>query len=174
MINKGYFKYYCICAVIIVCFLPGCVSTGTVDQGSAGIVRFDPEETEVKVDDTFSHAIRVNTGKQRLAAYAFLITYPPEMIGIDIAKGTEGVEAGRDGYLAAVNTIDPGKIYVGGYDINGKGPNQNLHLLTIHWKALSAGFIKVNIEIINLNDEQTGIVGKPKGTGAKIKIGQIE
>jgi hypothetical protein len=170
MTKQKYVISICISTIILFCFFPTCVTTAPADLPSTGTVWFVPAEEEVTVDSDFTLETHVNTGNQRLAAYAFSISYPPDILDVNTDAGINGVEAGPEGFLIAVNVSRPGSLNVGGYDINGKGPDNDLNLITIHWKAIAAGYIKVNIKILNLNDEKTHLIGTPKGTGAKIKI----
>ena len=42
----------------------------------------------------------------------------------------------------------------------------------VHTLGDEGGNIKLALEVINLNDEKTGLIGKPKGTGAKVRVKQ--
>jgi hypothetical protein len=156
--------------ILFILFSTGCSTTAPVNLPPAGTVWFVPAETEITVDEEFTLEMHVNTGKQIVAAYTLYLTYPPHIVEVNTAMGINGVESGEDGFLIAVNSLNPGKLSIAGYDIYGKGPGNNLHLLTTFWKGMAPGYIKVNAQVISLNDEKTRLIGTPEGSGAKVKV----
>ena len=118
----------------------------------------------------FSTKIRINTGDQKIAAYGIRISFDPAVIDVDTGKASIGVEPGPDGFLAAENLTDPGTLFAAGFDVYGKGPGDNLHILTIHWKAVGIGISTINISVNNLVDEKVAVIGVKKGLSAVIEV----
>ncbi|MBN2440555.1 MAG: hypothetical protein JXJ04_04400 [Spirochaetales bacterium] len=118
----------------------------------------------------FSTPIRINTGTQKIAAYGINISYDPAIIAIDVTKGSNGAEPGKDGYVAASNPTKPGVMYVAGFDVYGKGPGEALHMVTIYWKAVGKGTSAIEIMVKNLVDETIKPIGVQKGISSKVQV----
>ncbi len=122
--------------------------------------------TGVKVGDTFDATIFVDTGIQRLAGYGLVISYDPAIIN------ATSVVASSGGFMAAVN-IDRtlGTITVAGFDAAGLEPNTALDLIVISWKALTEGNSAIDIQVNELVDETTAVIGTPNGISNSIIVG---
>jgi hypothetical protein len=128
-----------------------------------------PGET-VSINSLFSTQIFINTGNQKVAAYGITLQYDSSLIILDKEKGNNGVSAGEDGYLAAVNASHPGITVIAGFDTFGKGPGKTLQFLTIHWKAVKKGQASIKLKIDTLSDETTQPIGVKKGYGITFDI----
>ncbi|MBN2536577.1 MAG: DUF3160 domain-containing protein [Spirochaetales bacterium] len=137
----------------------------------AGYVWLMPGTITVDTNSEFVTDVYVNTGIQKIAAYGFDITYDEDYIDVNTAIGEYGVEEGADGFVSAVNVTIPDTIKVTGFDVNGRGPGTELHLLIINWKAgTKPGIIPVEITIETLVDENTYTIGTPTGIGNTVII----
>ncbi|MBN2736658.1 MAG: hypothetical protein JXR70_06725 [Spirochaetales bacterium] len=119
---------------------------------------------------TFTTKLYINTGKQKIAAYGVYVYYDDTMMTIDTAIGNAGISEGTDGFVAAVNPNEPGRVMISGFDVYGKGPGKELHLATINWKAKKAGKTDLRVEVDKLTDETTIDVGNPIGKSTSITI----
>ena len=64
--------------------------------------------------------VHIDSGDQKVAAYGIEIYYSSRIIEPDTYYGTQGVEAGPDGYMAAVGVYS-GYFDITGFDVNGTG-----------------------------------------------------
>ncbi len=138
----------------------------------AGDVWIQSSTEDLNVNQEFALSLYADTGTERLGAYQFTITFDPAMVNVDTTKGTEGVEAGGDGFITAVNANNEnGSLLVNGFDVNGKGPGIYLELFRIHFVALDkAGSEKISIRIDSLTDENGNKIGLPSAENASITI----
>lgn len=139
----------------------------------AGYVSFFPDTMETtiiyspknsswpKIKPPVSSKIIVDSGNQKVAAYLIDIVYESSILYYDDLQGSSGITSGDDGFYAAVNAFEPGKITVSGFDENGKGPGNTLHLINVHLLPQAAGSTTVTIKIQDLFDENTHTVGTP-------------
>ncbi|MBN2443719.1 MAG: hypothetical protein JXJ04_20325 [Spirochaetales bacterium] len=169
---------YCICITVLLIFA-GCGKQAAPKQSpvpqaeivpGSGNVMVKPETITTKVNEEFTTEIIIDSGNQKVAAYGFLITFNKNIIDVDVAKGNSGVEPGKDGYVAAQNANNPGKLDVAGFDVYGKGPGKELHFLTIHWKAVRTGKSTIDIKVKNLVDETTKVIGRPAGINSEVTV----
>jgi hypothetical protein len=119
---------------------------------------FDPETVIVNNDESFITKIMLNTEGYTLAAYGFEVFYDSDVLEPDTSQGLNGVDAGEDGFIAAVNAGNPGMISIAGFDIAGKPPNPNLELLIIYWKAIgpaASSIITLNVKDMADNGSRT-------------------
>jgi hypothetical protein len=139
---------------------------------AAGNVWIYPSTKTVNTNTLFDLDVRVDSGTKKLGAFGFTITFNQSLLNIDTTKGTNGVSAGVDGFISAVNTNNgAGKVIINGFNATGTGPGSNLRVLIIHFKALmSSGNANIGLTVSNLTDE-TGIkIGTPSGSGATVSI----
>lgn len=118
----------------------------------------------------FSTELRINTGDQKVAAYGIKIHYDDSVLSLVAERGNDGVVAGVDGFVAAVNAVKAGTVVIAGFDTTGKGPGDNLHLLTIYWKAVKKGSTTIKIEIDKLADELTQPLGVTKVSSISFNV----
>ncbi len=139
---------------------------------AVGGVWIEPSSEYINTDQKFTRDLHVDTGAERLGAYQFTITFDPALINVNTAQGTDGVAAGTDGFIAAVNVDNKsGSLVVNGFDVNGKGPGISLELLKIHFVALDkSGSGQINIEIESLTDENGNEIGVPVAKSTNIEI----
>ncbi|MBN2440314.1 MAG: hypothetical protein JXJ04_03185 [Spirochaetales bacterium] len=126
-----------------------------ITKTEPGTVWLVPDSLQVRVGTNFTTGIHVNTGAQRIAAYGILVEYSDSLLDVNRNIGSSGVIGGSDGFVAAVNAKDPGVLFISGMDPYGRGPSEDLHLITIQWKALNDGVTKIALSIRDLNDEKT-------------------
>lgn len=135
-----------------------------------GSVWLSPEEKTVTVGEQFKMEIRLHTGDRKIAAYGINIIYDPKVVGIDIAKGSNGVEVGASGFVSAVNANEPGKLVIGGFDANGVNPGKDINFLVVHWVAKSAGTTELTIAVRDLLDSNSQKIADPSPAGASITV----
>jgi hypothetical protein len=109
----------------------------------------------------------VNSGYQRLAAYGITVGFNPSIITLDTSSG---VVSGADGFIAATHIEEAGKINISGFDVAGRGPGPDLHLLTINMIAAAEGETDVSVLVDILVDESTEEIGNPFGTGGNVTV----
>jgi hypothetical protein len=127
-----------------------------------------PSTVNAEEGSNFSFQIRVNSGSQRVAAYGINITYDENLISIG---SDDDVVEGADGFVLAVNINTPGIIKTSGFDVTGKGPGPDLHLLTVNMMADNAGTSPIGISVDTLADEDTDTIGTPRGIGGEVVVG---
>lgn len=131
---------------------------------SPGDVWFAPDNGSVEEGTNYSDEIYVNTGENKLGAYNIIIGYNENILEIDTSKGTNGVEAGEDGFLSVVTQNENG-LLINGMEIGGTGPSQKLHLLTVHWIGKNIGSSPLDLSIGELTVVENGSssIGTPRG-----------
>ncbi|MBN1693805.1 hypothetical protein JW879_00210, partial [candidate division WOR-3 bacterium] len=133
------------------------------DSTVAGAVWFRPYTQDSYKNDTVTTEIHVNSGEQLVACY-----------GIDIAYDTNVInylsyEVGADGFVSAVNS-EPGNLKTSGFDAMGKGPGEDLHLLTIKWIAVGEGTSQLDMIINDLSDDMLFPIGTPTSNDGIINV----
>ncbi len=118
----------------------------------------------------FETQIYVNTGSQKIAAYGIDIAYNQNVIVVDTSVGNNGVEAGADGFVSAVDVNTPGVIIISGFDLAGTGPGSQLHLLNITWIAVAVGTSFLDITVDALLDPDTNVIGTPTGIDGSVVV----
>jgi len=137
---------------------PESIPTPEGMKENAGDVWFVPFEQWQKKGANFTLDIYVNTGEsQKLAAYGINIDYDAAILEVNTSIGNNGVEAGSDGFVTAVNAEEE-KLRTTGFDADGKGPSTEMHLLIINFKGISAGTNEIGIEVIGFADDNTEII----------------
>ena len=108
--------------------------------------------------------VHVDTGAQKLGAYQFVVTFDPSTVSVDTSKGNNGVAAGADGFVSAVNTDNSnGKVVVNGFDVNGGSSGSNLEVLKIALNVKNAsGLAGIKVRAESLADEVGGAIGKAR------------
>jgi hypothetical protein len=129
-----------------------------------------PDEISVTVKQKFTTDIKAHTGAKKLHAYGFAVTYDKAIVLLDQLKGNNGVEAGPDGFVNAINANEAGRLIVAGFDVNGKGPGTNLSLIIIHWTAIAPGETDIMLAVNNFNDDKGNIIGVPVTAGAFVSV----
>lgn len=135
-----------------------------VPHPDAGAVWVVPPDLTVDVGDEFVTEIHVNSGTQKLAAYGIDIIYDPVVISID------DMIAGPDGFVSATSGSDPGLIIASGFDTQGTGPGEDLHLLTLYWTAAGGGTTLLELIINDLVDDNINIIGTPHGINGQVTV----
>jgi hypothetical protein len=144
--------------------------TATIQVYSAGAVYAYPVVTTASNGSDFTISILVNTGSSFLTSYGISITYDTAHVIIDTAAGTNGVSAGADGFVTAVNPNTLGTLVISGFDATGKAPSLHFDLLVIHLTAVSAGSSSFNINVGTLIDPSYNNIGTPAGYGGTINV----
>jgi hypothetical protein len=148
---------------------PTPVPTGNIDPGNPGKMWFVPQSQVVFPGRDFTTELHLNSGQQTLGAYGVDITYFSFAIELNTSIGTNGVEAGPDGFVAAVG-LEQNLLRISGFDTSGAGPGQDLHILTINWTAKSSGVSDLIIDIRDLADLQYKTIGTPEGETGHVEI----
>ena len=136
---------------------------------SPGNVWFSASNDQ-ELGDFFTTNLYVDTGSALLAAYGIDITYDPTIIQLNTSIGNSGVQKGNEGFISAVNPNTLGLLKITGFDINGRGPNSQLHLLTINWIAIGLGTSPLDISVDVLVDPNTNTIGSPQGFTRSIVV----
>jgi hypothetical protein len=136
----------------------------------SGDVWIVPEEITVNAGEEFITEIHVNSGNQKVASYGLDLNFTSSIISIDTSKGESGVDAGKDGYVSAVNAALQNKIRIAGFDVYGTGPGPDLNFLKIYWKAVGSGTSKINVTVDKITDEKTRDLGRPMGIGGTVTV----
>jgi hypothetical protein len=148
----------------------------TLPDDSIGTVWLEPAQKIVSAGSAFGWEVHVKTGDQMLAAYGLEIMWPvPEggvIMYVDTSVGINGVEAGVDGFVAAAGAEAPGIIVISGFDTQGTGPSDDLHLCTVHFIASQRGVsgAVVDLSVNTLVDPSTMDIGIPTGIGGTIIV----
>jgi len=130
----------------------------------------EPNISLTAAGGTFTTNVQVNTGTQKLAAYTFEMGFST-IISVNTAVGTNGVTAGAQGFVTVVNP-QPGKLTISSFDVNGTGPSATLALLSVSWKADSAGTTTITNNVTALSDELTKQIGTTMvGKSIQVSIG---
>ena len=152
--------------------VPTSESTSTLEKKiyEKGDCWLIPLTTDIAIDANFVSEVHVNTLDQKIAAYGFDITYDPDLLKVNSSKGDNGIEPGVDGFVVAVNISIPGIIKIAGFEVTGKGPGTDLHIITIHWISIMKGSTILNLKVRDLRDENTDIIGIPRGARSLVEI----
>ncbi|MBN2737270.1 MAG: hypothetical protein JXR70_09840 [Spirochaetales bacterium] len=139
-----------------------------------GQVWFDNYYIYPAINSNFDTEIHVNTGTEQLGSYQFEIHYDPSIIAVDTTLGNNGVDPGKEGFLAAVNSMKPGILIFNGFNAFGSTPSENLHLATVHWHALSSGNSDVEIIVESLTSLKFTDIGNSQGETIKITPSYVD
>ncbi|MBN1215566.1 MAG: hypothetical protein JXA99_08980, partial [Candidatus Lokiarchaeota archaeon] len=132
-----------------------------------GCTRINDVEDKI-LGEIFDTKVYINSGTQRVAAYGFNITFNPNIVNI------ERITAGIDGFLSAIEIDNSnGWATACGFDATGMGPSSCLDFLTITWEAIGSGETILGIEIIQLLDETTDVIGTPHGVNSHVIINPL-
>jgi hypothetical protein len=146
----------------------------------AGAVTMTSSSYTVKMCNSFTLNVSVDSGTQSLAAYGFTIAYNSATIAINTCTGTSGVTAGADGFVTAVNASNPGSLVISGFDTTGKGPGTSLAVLSVSARALAYtdgtyydgyGYFattRVTLTVNTLVDPSTVVIGVPQSLPIEI------
>ncbi len=139
---------------------------------AAGDVWIYSSSNTVGTNSTFTLEVHTDTDTENLAAYQLLITFDPALVNVDTLQGTDGVEAGTDGFISAVNTDNTnGVIKVNGFNVAGTGPGSNLQVLIIHFNSLSStGQSAIDLTVDILANEIGVPIGTPNGINGTITV----
>ena len=96
--------------------------------------------------------------------------FDPNVILVDTSRGNNGVTTGPDGFVAAVNASEPGLLKTTGFDVTGKGPGTDMHILSVYWSAENAGTTLVEIIVNSLIDSSYADIGVPAGRTVIIDV----
>jgi hypothetical protein len=81
----------------------------------------DPSGITVESGATITTQVHVNSGEQKAAAYGLTLTFNFLVLSVDTSQGISGVEAGADGFVAAVNAEEPGELKISGMSPADRG-----------------------------------------------------
>jgi hypothetical protein len=135
-----------------------------------GIFRIAPSSQMVYPEETFTTLIYINSGAKKISSYGCKIGYSNASITLDESISGDGIEAGAEGYISAVNKNTPGLINISGFDPAGVGPGANLHFLTIHWRAVTQSTSNITLTPITLKDPNDLTIGSLISTTATVNV----
>ncbi|MBN1698644.1 MAG: hypothetical protein JW881_14105 [Spirochaetales bacterium] len=151
--------------------MPTAAPTAVPGGREGGEVWLVPEELTVKNSDKFTIEVHCHTGEQKLAAYGISIKYNTFNLDVDTDIGTNGVEAGPDGFVAAANAVEEtGTLVMSGFDTGGKGPSEDLNLFITHWIAIESGTTVLEVTIVDLVDENTDPIANQIANDGSVTI----
>ena len=142
----------------------------SVNPSGPGVCSMLPEIVAVNLNDKFTTYIYVDTGAQEIAAYSLDVLFDSTIIEVNTLVDSNGVSAGANGFVTAVNPNSPGVLQINGFDAMGTGPGSNLHLVTINWTAVGTGMTDVTIAVDTLVDPGYVTIGTPAGIGNTITV----
>jgi hypothetical protein len=128
------------------------------------------KETTIQLNTAFTSELHINTENQNFAAYGIKIKFDPAIVAVETKVGTNGVEAGPDGFVTVVNTNKNGEIMIAGFNPSGKKGGKNLHAITIHWNAIGKGVTRLEVIVNDLVDSSTATIGTLKGRHSTIEV----
>ena len=131
---------------------------------------FEPNPLQLKAGMTKDTSVLCNSRDQNLAAYGFIITFDPAIVRINTAQYSDGVSAGADGFIAALNAVIPGKLTVAGFDVTGKGPGSRLHVLDIAWEGVADGTTTLDLYVDSIIDSNQNSLGIRQGIDGTIIV----
>ncbi|MBN1696605.1 MAG: hypothetical protein JW881_03735 [Spirochaetales bacterium] len=134
-----------------------------------GEVWIEPASGSVSMGARFSNEVHVNSGNQKIAAYGIEIGFDSGILNVNTGVGNKGVEAGPQGFVAAVN-LTPGRLVIGGFDTSGKGPGEDLYLLRLNWTAVGTGTATISVTVKDLTDANTDPIGNKRGISARVTV----
>jgi hypothetical protein len=129
-----------------------------------------PEEINVSVKDKFVTELHADTDDQKLGTFGFVITYNSNVIGLDPAKPNNGIEAGPQGFVNAINVSEPGKIVLAGFDVYGKNKGTDLGVVVINWIAKTPGTTTIRLQINKITTDKGDRIGTPVGIDAVVNV----
>jgi hypothetical protein len=135
----------------------------------AGSVWLDPDNMTVGNGENFTMNVHCHTGSQKLAAYGIDFLYDASVITVNTGVGNNGVEAGPDGFIAAINSPE-GQLITSGFDLSGKGPGNELNILKINWTAAGVGTTDITINVKRFVDPATADIGTLTGHSATVTV----
>jgi hypothetical protein len=151
--------------------VPGETDTPSIPPAEgAGDVWLVPSDTVTNTGSNFITELHINTGNKKCAAYVINITFNRTIVEVNTDVGESGVEAGAYGFISAVNAGTAGTLRLSGFDTGGKGPGEDLHFLTINWRAVGPGYTLLNIDVEQLVDESTNVIGIPNGIDGGVTV----
>ncbi len=140
------------------------IATITTTDPEGGDVTMQ-DVSDIKVGDEFSTTIYVDTGIQKVAAYGIDITFDPAILQVT------SIVASVNGFVAATNIDnDLGILTIAGFDTTGKGPDALQDIFIINWQAIAEGNSIIGIQVNDLTDENTEIIGTPNGIDNSILV----
>jgi hypothetical protein len=139
-----------------------------------GSMRCEPRDKNVVPDYTFSIEIWIDAGIQELDTYDFTMSFNPDVVKVNTTKAntTDGVEGILNEFNIIDVTIDEniGSLAVSGSKISSTtGFISNLHIVTIHWRAVNTGTTTLEFTSINLSDG-TNVIGEPIGIKGDVTV----
>jgi hypothetical protein len=140
------------------------------DTSFAGAVWISPYLQECNTGEEFTTEVHVNTGTQLIAAYGINISFDSSVV--EYLYCVEG----DDGFLTAYNP-QPESLITNGFDAVGKGPSEDLHLLTITWAVKEkTEFTNLGMTVSHMTDEMVVPTGDPTANDGYINVvlGAIE
>lgn len=153
----------------LIAAMAGLISATAI--AAPGDVRLVPSTIKIFPGQNFALQVMVDSGGQKLGGYTLELAFDRNLLEMNTAVAN-GVDA-----LATANVYnvenDKGSIKMTGLDVDGKGPGNMLHILTLNGKALddaASGSATVNLKAVSLINEMADSIATPNGQGAVVTI----
>ncbi|MBN2738721.1 MAG: hypothetical protein JXR70_17195 [Spirochaetales bacterium] len=126
---------------------------------------------------TFIVEVHCNSGSQNVAAYGFDIGFDTNYVNPKVSVGQNGAttENTSDGVMIAAASLNGNVLKISGFDVNGKGPGSDLHILNVHFNYTNFDNLYNNGTTLTLIvDNLTNSSSQPiaNAQGSTLKIGQ--
>ncbi|MBN2736548.1 MAG: family 43 glycosylhydrolase [Spirochaetales bacterium] len=133
--------------------------TPTPTPVADAVLGYNPSSIKILPGTSFTVSVTLSTESSTIAAYGIDIIYDSNYLSVDTSTQKDGVIAGADGYLAAANPNETGKISVTGFDVNGVVPGDYDDFLKVFLKSGSReGTCSLDIAVNNLTTNSTAEV----------------
>lgn len=116
-------------------------------------LQFDPESSEVEVDDTFSVDINIDAGSDQIAATDVILTFDPDLLSLQSVTG-------GDYFPMVSNQPETGGLYIAAHIVNqGEYKTGTGTVATLIFKALKEGTTDVKFTC-DLTQSRTSKINK--------------
>lgn len=131
----------------------------------------EPGCRTVSVRDPVDIEVRVDGKGDTIGVYQFAITYDPNVLQLDFARGSRGISVGSQGISpAGINTAIPGEIRVNGFDLTGSVATGAESFLILHFIAVDeAKGTRVDFVVEELTDPEGSFLDR-RALGAQIDV----
>jgi len=136
----------------------------------AGEFWFVPANIKIANNKNFSIELHFNSGTLKIAAYGIDLHYLSTNFTINTDNSANGVIAGADGFVSAVNSNKLNTLSVTGFDTAGKGPGNDLHLLTFYFNTIKTGVSEISTTPNTATDEVYASLAPLIGGSCIVKI----
>lgn len=129
-----------------------------------GTFSLNPAIQSVTIGETVTTDLYLDSGTAVAATYGVNLIYDPAVLDYT------SVTAGADGFLSAVNDMDAGSLVISGFDVTGKGPAADLHMLAINFTAANVGTTDLAVTVNDLTDTAYVTIGTPQANSGSVTV----